>query len=341
MEIIVKAIMGSQLYGLDTPESDIDYKGVYIPDAEDILLNKVPKTSLNDSGTGQDDTEMFTLLGFFKLLSQGQTNAIELLFTPPESIVESSPLWESIQNSREDLIHSNIASFIGYCKQQSKKNSIKYRRIEILKQITTIINGVITKHHQTNELLDAKGLDQLSMPKLGDIIDLLREQNVGDHLDVHLNVENVDTTTEGYSKYFMEVCFQKIHYALSLPLAYKQLKGKLDEYGARANSLTSNADWKALSHAVRVGYEAIELLSTGELKFPLKDREYLLEIKLGKVPFKEVSEEIDKNLEDIKYWEEHTKLPKEIEVNIEALVLKMYQEKVYQASFPLCNVHPV
>lgn len=36
-KIIFKAIVGSQSYGTNTPESDVDIKGVYVQDPNDIL----------------------------------------------------------------------------------------------------------------------------------------------------------------------------------------------------------------------------------------------------------------------------------------------------------------
>ena len=47
-EIIVKTIFGSHLYGTSTPESDNDFKGVFLPSKEQILLNEIPK-SINES----------------------------------------------------------------------------------------------------------------------------------------------------------------------------------------------------------------------------------------------------------------------------------------------------
>ena len=34
---------GAHLYGTDTKTSDLDYKGIFLPSVEEILLNKIPK----------------------------------------------------------------------------------------------------------------------------------------------------------------------------------------------------------------------------------------------------------------------------------------------------------
>jgi predicted nucleotidyltransferase len=44
MRLIVEMRFGSHLYGTATPLSDLDYKGVYLPDGRDILLQRVRGT---------------------------------------------------------------------------------------------------------------------------------------------------------------------------------------------------------------------------------------------------------------------------------------------------------
>ena len=101
MNIVVKAIAGSHLFGTNTPQSDTDYKGVFIPDAKDILLQRAKKsistkTGSNESKNTKDDidVEFYSLQKFMEMLAQGQTVAIELLFTPANMILEKSPLWD-------------------------------------------------------------------------------------------------------------------------------------------------------------------------------------------------------------------------------------------------------
>ena len=75
MQLIVKMKFGSHLYGTATEDSDLDYKGVFIPSLRQLLLNRVPK-SINES-TGNDiskntkydiDYDLYSLHYFIMLL---------------------------------------------------------------------------------------------------------------------------------------------------------------------------------------------------------------------------------------------------------------------------------
>jgi predicted nucleotidyltransferase len=52
LNLIVKMVFGSHLYGTATENSDTDYKGVYLPTEKEILLNRVPKSYNYKTGDG-------------------------------------------------------------------------------------------------------------------------------------------------------------------------------------------------------------------------------------------------------------------------------------------------
>ena len=54
-EKLFECVHGSHLYGLNTPESDIDYKGVFMPSIDELLLGKSPK-QISES-TGNDSSK--------------------------------------------------------------------------------------------------------------------------------------------------------------------------------------------------------------------------------------------------------------------------------------------
>jgi len=80
---IVETAFGSHLYGTDTPASDRDWKGVHLPPARDILLQRIERTvssktkaDMTAKNTAADtDRESWALHQFFRLVSEGQTVA--------------------------------------------------------------------------------------------------------------------------------------------------------------------------------------------------------------------------------------------------------------------------
>ena len=51
MDLLFKTKFGSHLYGLDTPNSDTDYKGIYMPTLSQLLLGTWPKSIRTSTGT--------------------------------------------------------------------------------------------------------------------------------------------------------------------------------------------------------------------------------------------------------------------------------------------------
>lgn len=49
MDLIVKMKFGSHLYGTNTEDSDVDYKGVFLPSKKEILLDGTITYPLRDA----------------------------------------------------------------------------------------------------------------------------------------------------------------------------------------------------------------------------------------------------------------------------------------------------
>src|SRR6056297_3686368 len=85
-KLIYLSEFGSSLYGTNSENSDIDYKGIFLPNKRELLLGKKMKSytysSGNDKGknTKNDvDIQLWSLHYFIELLSKGETGAIDLL----------------------------------------------------------------------------------------------------------------------------------------------------------------------------------------------------------------------------------------------------------------------
>lgn len=287
MKTVVSMKFGSHLYGTSTPESDLDFKAVHIPDAKDILLqramgsisDKRNKAEGEKNLAGETDQESYSLQRFFELLVDGQTVAIDMLFAPEEMLLETSDLWKLIQSKRHLLLTNKSAAFVGYCRTQANKYGIKGSRVAAARDAAKLFT----------ETLALRG----PQAKVRDIADDLVAL-VGDHANIiHQKINSV-----GHIGIFFECCNRKVAFDGTIKQAAEVFERVHASYGQRAQLAQSNegVDWKALSHAVRVGEEAIELMATGKVTFPLRNAEHILAIKQGHIPYVEVAKEIEELL---------------------------------------------
>lgn len=319
-EIIVRIEFGSHLYGTNTAKSDRDYKSVYVPCASDILLQRVKGsfghkvTRFDGDKNSPDDTddEMYSLQRYLGLLAEGQTVAIDMLFTPKPLI--TSPLWEEIRANKDLLLTKRSAAFVGYCRTQANKYGIKGSRVAAAKEAMEFF-----RYHYKNLGSTAKLYE----------IDKLIPQLTCEHT----KVVELPSTPPGRTEFFVECCNRKVSFGNTIKAAYEIFSRIYDNYGKRARlaELNEGIDWKALSHAVRVANEALELLTTANVTFPLPNAAHILDIKQGLRPYDDVADEIERLLEEVEKASERSLLRDEADQSfIEALVCKVHRKKVVE-----------
>lgn len=324
MRQVVRLKFGSHLYGTSTPQSDLDFKSVFIPDGRSILLQRA-KNSLNDQRpkaereknyAGEVEEERFSLQRFLSLLAEGQTVALDILFAPEWAMTDDpSWHWQEILDNRDRLLTRKSAAFIGYARTQANKYGIRGSRVAAARAALSLLEAAGSKH------LAAK-LDILSDSIFAMCAD------TPDHMSIH-----EDTTPHGQKVLLWEVCNRKMPFTASIKNAYDIMQRVVDEYGKRALMAESNqgVDWKALSHAVRVGTQAIELLSTGFVTFPLPNAAHVLEIKLGHRPYQDVAAEIEDLLERVEAAAAVSALPEEPDwAWIDDFVASAYRDEVLE-----------
>src|SRR5205823_573622 len=79
---------------------------------------------------------------FFKLLSEGQSVALELLFAPPSAIITKHIHWHYIIANREKLICKKVNGFMQYCMKQAKKYGIKGSRVAAIRLVSDFLHGL-------------------------------------------------------------------------------------------------------------------------------------------------------------------------------------------------------
>lgn len=117
MKIIYELIAGSKLYGLDTPESDTDTRGVFVNTELGKILGIEKQEVIKEN---DKDTLYYEICHYLKSLRKTNTQAIELLFA--ESFLKTSEEFQFIQNNKLRLIDSEklFYSLIGYIENEKR-----------------------------------------------------------------------------------------------------------------------------------------------------------------------------------------------------------------------------
>ena len=313
LKTLVKTIFGSTLFGTNTPESDMDYKAVIVPSARDLLLNQykdVENTSTggkNKKNTKEDtDLEVFTLKRFLEDAREGQTFALDMLFTPEDKILESSPEWDFIVKNRHKLIHSNVSSFVGFAINQANEYKEKGERLKKLKKL----NACLREYNKNR--------------KLQDCLEDLKKFDFVSFVEKPANKESDKLIT------YLVVFDKMAALNSSIKIALKTYESMAKEYGARAKAAEEDGiDFKSKYHALRVAHEALELLTTGHITFPRPEAPLLLSIRNGELTEDEVDKLIKEKLAEVKEAEKTTSLKKSVNAKFwEDFVYAVYSKEV-------------
>lgn len=286
-------VHGSHLYGLDTENSDVDYKGIFSPSME-LLFTEGPEMTISKStkeGEGKntkDDQEvqLYSIGTFINLAKRGEMIAMDMLHAPESMIQHSSPEWKYIQANREVFYSKNMQAYLGYIRRQVNKYGVKGSRIN---QIETALKILPDSREPF------KGVVNAMLEAIPDTVTL------------------VTTGANGKLESFW--LFLGNQYAFHSPCSEvrKSLLSILKGYGKRAQqaALNEGVDWKAVSHAFRACWQFKELLKYGTMTLPLSHeaRRAILPIKLGQVPWKDCERLLDEELLEIKWLTDKSRLP--------------------------------
>lgn len=104
------ATAGSAAYGTKTPESDVDYRGVFLAEPKHLIgLSNV------ESYTEEQpiDLQCFELRHYVRLCLKGSPLQLEMLFYPEDAIAESSIGWRKLLNIRESFLGQHLKATLG------------------------------------------------------------------------------------------------------------------------------------------------------------------------------------------------------------------------------------
>lgn len=307
MQLISKVIYGSKLYGTSIPESDDDFRGIFLPSIEDCLLGKDQQTI---SSKTEEDTTLFSLQYFLELAAQGQSIAIEMLSAPLNKTVIKSQLWDELRKNRKLFFTKNMHSFLGFAKTMSGKYSVRIDRLNEVENILMTLEFCL------------KGQEEQVYTK--------RLKDVWDGLPESVNaIKTVNQRSTNEDKRVYQVCGRELQATAKLDHVINVIQNIRDSYGERVRKAKNgDIEWKSLAHAFRATLQCKEIVETGDLVFPLKDADWLRDLRLGKINFHEnkLDEKLDNLIDEVQELIDKSSLPELVDRDwIEDFILKAYK----------------
>lgn len=262
MNILAKVYAGSTLYGTAVEGSDTDFRSIYKPDIKDCILQTVSRAKEIED---EEDTTVFSLQYYLKMLASGQGVAIEMLCAPDSMIIIDSEVFKNIRKNRKLFFTKRMGSLLAFSRNMVSKYSLRIERLQAVENLIKIIDDCIKMGHYKN-------------PKLDCIWNLLPETEFGIKT---INERN----TNGKNRVY-EICGRQIQETTPLITVFGTLKTLKDSYGKRVKTSEENQyDYKSICHAFRALYQVREILETNDLIFPLKNADWLRDVRLGKYHF--------------------------------------------------------
>jgi RNA repair pathway DNA polymerase beta family len=298
--LLYLAKSGSRLFGTDTPTSDLDLKGVFLPSRESLIWQTAPQqftSNTNSSGSGlknsnEDvDATVWSVQFWLKLLMRGDINAVSLLFsyTNPTAVMPGSSdafvaRLQALDASR--ILSRNLSGMMGFAYSQAIKYTDKGKHVRAL--------GVTLEH-----------LERAKDGLVGDVAPTI----LAAIADSSLARETVGE--RGIQQ--LVILEKSFDFTARASWALGPLRSLEAGYGKRARlAAGSGVDFKAFSHSLRVLEEMRQLHISGRVSYPHEPvfAALLRAVKLGEYGYEELLPMLGAKLEEARASEASSVLAK-------------------------------
>lgn len=327
MTVLYESLYGSKLYGTSTPQSDTDYKGIYLPALDHVLLGeKVGNLKSTTNGAfgkknGADDVdrEQVPLVKFANDFLSGQIYALELAFTYDGDHAEQTFNQQQqlkvltkafLMELKTHFLTKDLSSLVAYTRHQSQLYSDKGRRLNVLSDLHTKLMDLYASVDPTTKDTKLQLLD-LGVDKLAELTTSLN----GHGGRIYLRQETTDSNQSAYL-----VVYDKVYdIKLNVHALVFSIKNQISKYGSRVKIAAEQpeaVDWKAIAHSLRIAEQGVQLITDRRLTLPVTSdlRETLLDIRAGKIPLAVVQQMVLDRLELIEEAIKTSSLPTREEI---------------------------
>jgi uncharacterized protein len=339
--ILFEVISGSKSFGLDTPSSDTDIKGVYyLPKDKFFGLDYIPQIS------NETNDEVYYELGrFVELLLKNNPNILEILATPADCILYQHPLMERLKT---DHFLSKLCkdSFAGYAVTQIKKaRGLKKKIVNPMeKQKKSLLdfcfilegyNSISLQSWLQNNNYQQENCGLTNMPHSKGVYAVFHNENAkykGMIQKENANEVSLSSIEKGEKEVAYLYCNQDSYssYCKDYKEYWDWIAKRNDERYNTNQQHGKNYDSKNMMHTIRLLQTAEQILKTGQLNIRVSNREELLDIKVGNMEYDDLLEMADGLIASIESLYASCTLPESPDVEKATRILIGIREGLYK-----------
>ncbi len=297
---ILEIRVGSHLFGTNTPDSDLDLYGIFMPfdeivfgsyRCEDVKFDKIDKDKTGRNTKDAVDRTLSEYRKFIKLALQNNPNILHVLFANQENVVFQNEFGKNLLGMAKRFPHKGAHHrFVKYAESQLHKMRIKPMNYNMLK------NGlaVIENHDDHDVMMQVVDSEHNYVMQMGEMIDCAKQP--------------FSMLGKGKHVKCGDLSFEK---GIFVKKARRMIQDRLDNFTNRAEMYSKfGMDVKYASNLIQLLKEGIELMETGEIVFPLAYRQDIIDIKNGKYSADEIVSWSEDLIEDARVAYEKSGLPK-------------------------------
>lgn len=324
-KLLFKAVVGSRSYGTNGPNSDTDYKGIFLANKNCVLgLDPIEQICPN-----KDET-YYELGRYLNLLCSANPTMLELLYSPEDCILETSDEYKTLRSLRQHFLTKKCYnSFAGYAHAQiqkakglNKKMNWENERIvrkspsEFCWMPTGENNGSVKYSDYIKSPKVSKSHHALS--KVDHMTDCYYLYDVGrytggifsgDMIRVSPNIQKgLEPISLLYfnSKEYSKHCKDYVSYQTWLKERNTQRYVDVEGHGQKI-------DGKNLMHCRRLIDTAFEIVRDRTISVKRPNVQELLDIRYGKVCLEDIIERSEEDLEKLKEEFNNSSLPNKVD----------------------------
>lgn len=341
--LLFECVSGSKAYGLDTPKSDTDIKGVfYLPKEQFFGLDYVAQQS------NETNDEVYYELGrYVDLLAKSNPNMLEMLASPRECILFKHPLMECLKLEMF-LSKQCRETFAGYAQTQIRKARGYKKKVvnPVAKERKSVLDFCFVMHENSSvSLSDWLERNNYKQEKCGltaiphtkgmyalfyDDADNIHCKGIVSGPDA--NEVSLSSIPKGQEKQAY-LYFNSEHYS-AYCREYREYwdwvsKRNEDRYQGNKDH-GKDYDAKNMMHTIRLLQMAEEIGLHGTVNVKRQNREELLAIKTGVYDYQELLSMADILMENSKLAFSRSYLPELPNIKkIESTLVQMRTELYY------------